>query len=64
MSWKDHKESIIGVRKLNWDGLWHVLYGKESHIFWNETYDRINQRTAMYIVKMMPKWRSKYLNKK
>ena len=64
MSWKDHKESVYSVRKVNYDGLWHVLYGKQSHRYMSEIYDRISQRTAMYIVKMMPRWRSKYLNKK
>ena len=46
-------EDIEGVRKVKWDGLWHVLYkwgGKD-------TYDRVGKRTAMSVLKKIEKHR-------
>jgi len=49
MSWEYHKEKIEGVRKVVWDGLWHVLYAK--------TYDRVPKKVAMYVLRNVHKWR-------
>lgn len=67
MSYKYHTENIEGVRKLIGDKLWHVMYSKSYcsktaiHIVKNQ-YDRITKKEAMYILKMLPKWRQKTLN--
>ena len=53
MSWKYHKDSLEGVRKVNWDGLWHIIYKKGDR----ETWDRVDKKTAMYVVDNMSKWR-------
>ncbi len=53
MSWEYHKPNIEGVRKVKWDGLWHILYT----IGGKETYDRVDRRTAMKVLKNIHKWR-------
>lgn len=61
MSYKYHKENIEGVRKVVWDGLWHVMYSKGSLPYHmdviNQTYDRVTKQEAMRVLKMLPKWR-------
>jgi len=50
MSYKYTKpENIIGVRKVRWDMLWHILYkwGKQ------ETYDRVSKEEAMEVLKQI-----------
>lgn len=49
MAWEYNKGEIKGVRKVVWDGLWHVLYC--------ETYDRVSKKDAMYVLRNMQKWR-------
>ena len=49
MSWQDHKEAIESVSKVFWDERWHVDYGL--------TFDRVDQKTAMYIARNILKWR-------
>ena len=42
-------EDIEGVRKVKWDGLWHVMYK-----WWGkDTYDRVSEKKAMQILKEM-----------
>jgi len=41
------KKNIEGVRKVRWDGLWHVLYQWGNR----HTYDRVDKRTAMQVLK-------------
>ena len=46
-------ENIIGVRKVKWDGLWHVLYngsGKKNGITGN-TWDRVTRQEAMSVLR-------------
>ena len=58
MSYKnvDMKE-IEGVRKVRWDELWHVLYqyGKRH------TFDRVDRKEAMSVLKKIEKSRTKEL---
>ena len=56
MSYKDHIENIEGVRKVVWDDLWHIMYDGNGAIE-PVIYDRITRKEAMYILKMLPKWR-------
>jgi hypothetical protein len=43
MSYKNHE--IIGVRKMKWDMLWHVLYTVNGKITW----DRVSKAEALSI---------------
>jgi len=52
MSWRDNKENIEGVRKVKWDELWHVMYRVSNR----DTWDRVHKKTAMYVLKMLPKY--------
>ena len=54
MSWKYHKKNIEGVRKVKWDDLWHILYSMSG----KDTWDRVDKKTAMYVVSNMNKWRT------
>ncbi len=50
MSWQyAGLENAEGIRKVKWDGLWHVMYK------WGEKddYDRVDQRTAMSILRRL-----------
>jgi hypothetical protein len=52
MSWQyAGMENVEGVRKVKWDGLWHVMYkwGKK------DTWDRVSKKSAMYILKQIEK---------
>ena len=52
---KDYKdEKLEGVRKVIWDGLWHILYWKGKDL----TYDRAPKEVAMYVLRNMQKWRN------
>jgi hypothetical protein len=53
MSWRDNKKNIEGVRKVKWDELWHVMY--RTNLL-GETWDRVDKKTAMYVLKMLPKY--------
>jgi len=56
MAWQDHKINIEGIRKVKWNGLWHVLYNiplKEDK--YRETYDRVDKKTAIRVLKIMEK---------
>ena len=45
MSWEDVKiENVEGIRKVKWDGLWHIMYYLKRG---KETYDRVDEKTAM-----------------
>lgn len=49
MSYRDvHPNDIIGVRKVRWDMLWHVLYK-----FGKETYDRVSKEEAMEVLEIL-----------
>ena len=63
MSWKyaieEDVNNYIGIRKVPYDMLWHVMYkwGKE-------TYDRVTQKEALRIMKKMEKARyTNFVNK-
>jgi len=56
MSWEYHKKNIEGIRKVRWDGLWHVMYRIPQGDDSRETYDRIDKSTAMRILKNIKKW--------
>lgn len=43
MSYEDKK--VIGIRKVGWDELWHVLYTSGFHI----TYDRVSREEALKV---------------
>ena len=49
MSWKYCKENVEGVKKVRWDGLWHVMYKWHGQ----DAYDRVDKATAMRVLKMM-----------
>jgi hypothetical protein len=54
MSWQDAGiDKVEGIRKVKWDGLWHVMY--EYELTSKQTYDRVDKRTAMRVLKMMEK---------
>jgi len=38
---------VIGVRKMTWDGLWHVLYELEGKLTW----DRVPKKEALQVAK-------------
>ena len=42
-------KDIIGVRKVKWDGLWHIMYKWGS----SETYDRVSYNEAMEALKLI-----------
>jgi hypothetical protein len=63
MSYKYWKHDVEEVRKVNWDGLWHVVY-KDNRVSSGLNYDRVPRKEAMYVVKNMAKWRREHLNKK
>lgn len=52
MSFRDFRETVEGVRKVKWDGLWHVLY----RIGKRDTYDRVTKSVAMSVMRNMHKW--------
>ena len=43
-------KDIIGVRKVKWDMLWHIIYK-----WGTETYDRVNKEEAMQVLEKMEK---------
>jgi len=43
MSYKYHKENIVGIRKMKWDGLWHVMYFLRGKLTW----DRVSKKEAL-----------------
>ena len=45
MSYKYFKENIIGIRKMKWDELWHVLYMIKGKLHW----DRVTKNEALKI---------------
>jgi hypothetical protein len=45
MSYKYHPECVIGIRKVNWDQLWHVLYDLGR----GETWDRVTMEEALAV---------------
>ena len=47
MSYKDH--TVVGVRKMRWDGLWHILY----HIGEELTWDRVTKEEALKVAKRL-----------
>lgn len=61
MSYKYHKENVDGVCKVKWDGLWHVLYSSGTLPYHmdvkNHTYDRVTEKEARFVLKMISKWR-------
>ena len=42
-------EDIEGIRKVRWDGLWHVMYENKS----GKTWDRVDKRTAMNVLRQL-----------
>jgi len=42
-------KEIEGIRKVRWDGLWHVMYENKS----GKTYDRVDKTTAMNILRQL-----------
>lgn len=47
MSYKDvDMDRVEGIRKVKWDGLWHILYSSGK-----DTYDRVDKKTAMSVLK-------------
>ena len=55
MSYKDHE--VTGVRKVKWDGLWHVLYTISNRLDGERgpraTYDRVTRGVALRIEKRL-----------
>ena len=48
MSYKYHSKSdILGVRKMVWDGLWHILYKINGRLTW----DRVSRQEALQVAK-------------
>ncbi len=47
MGYKHHK--VIGIRKMKWDMLWHILYKINDRITW----DRVSQKEALKALKTM-----------
>lgn len=44
MSYKHHE--IIGIRKMKWDMLWHVLYKTKGEMTW----DRVDRKEALSVL--------------
>jgi len=44
-------KDIIGIRKVRWDMLWHVLYNWGGR----ETWDRVDRKEAMRVLKKISK---------
>ncbi len=44
-------KNVEGIRKVKWDGLWHVMYkwGKR------DTYDRVDRKEAMRVLRRLEK---------
>ena len=53
MSYKHHK--VIGIRKVKWDMLWHILYEIKDLITHKtyETWDRVSKEEALNALKLM-----------
>ena len=47
MSYKYHK--VVGIRKMKWDMLWHVLYKISDR----ETWDRVSRREALEVARKL-----------
>ena len=47
MSYKYHKDSVVGIRKMKWDQLWHVLYMIKDRLTW----ERVTKKEAMEVAK-------------
>jgi hypothetical protein len=39
-------EDVIGIRKVKWDELWHILYKYMG----KDTYDRVDKKTALELI--------------
>jgi len=47
MGYKHYKDKIVGIRKMKWDKLWHILYTIEEKITW----DRVTIEEALSVIK-------------
>ena len=55
MSYKHNKDKVVGVRKMRWDQLWHVLYNKMDYFTHKEylTWDRVSKKEAMEVAQIV-----------
>ncbi len=51
MSYKDTDNEIVEVRKVPWDGLWHVVYMFGKRLTW----DRVTRNDALHVIEKMEK---------
>ena len=56
MSYKDHV--VTGVRKVKWDGLWHVMYAVKYRDMNDkkkimETWDRVSKKEALKVAETL-----------
>lgn len=58
MSYKYYPENIVGIRKVKWDALWHVLYEKNGR----ETWDRVERAEALRVAARIDKEQRKRAN--
>ena len=47
MSYKHHK--IIGIRKMKWDMLWHIMYTIRGEF----AYDRVDKKEALKALEVL-----------
>ena len=48
-------KDVVGIRKVRWDDLWHVLYKWGSDKFGKETWDRVSRAEAMQVLRKIEK---------